>query len=170
MFWLRVKNVCIFVPFTSIPRIFFWCTSTGKENQKSEKKFSVFGASTLNISLSAGHDSKTLPEECSRHSITVGVFLHECICRSHWSSLATVCTFTAVHRGESFSSVDGPAHLCGNPKVSHYTCVQPIPAGQDHLGKGDRHKAHKAYLNMSERATGFPLQNKTIPLCVLATE
>lgn len=44
-----------------------------------------------------------------------------------------VCTFTAVHRGETFSSVHRPAGLGGDPQVGHHSRVRPVPAGQDHL-------------------------------------
>ena len=98
------------------------------------------------------------------------MFTNERICRSQWSAEATVCTFTAVHRSESLSSVNGPAHLCGNTEVAHHACVNAVPAGQDHLGSGDRQNQHKAYLNLFERPfcsvissedrqTGLRLQN-----------
>lgn len=48
--------------------------------------------------------------------------------------MATVFTFAAVHRSESLPSVDGPAHFRGDPEVTHHTRVDPVPAGQDHLG------------------------------------
>lgn len=59
--------------------------------------------------------------------------------------MVMVCTFTAVHRGETLPSVHRPAGLGGNPKVSHHTCVHPVPAGQDHL-RGPRQMC-KAYVN-----------------------
>lgn len=79
------------------------------------------------------------------------MFTNERICGSQWSSEATVCTFTAVHRSEPLSSVNGPAHLCGNTEVAHHARVNAVPAGQDHLGSGDRQNQRKAYLNLFER-------------------